>query len=124
MKRAFACVLVAWFALAACGSSKTSEVKAAWGPESTPVVSQGEKTARVVGHVLDRGTGEPIGGARIEAPGGRTAVSDSAGYFEITGFRLGEEGELRATWGQEKKARTTLRPLEPGTLEVVLHLGS
>ena len=120
MKRTHAILLLA---LSACSPAQTNEVNAGWNNEPAPVVSQAEKAIRVVGHVLDRSTGEPVGGARIEAPGGRTAVSDSVGYFEITGFLPGEEGELTATWGKEKTARAQLRPLAPGSLEIVLYLG-
>jgi len=109
--------------LVGCTQAKTSEVNAGWSGENGPTLSRSETGVMVVGHVLDRNTGEPVVGARIEAPGGLTAVSNAAGYFEITGFIEGESGELKATWGEGFSARTQLRALRPGRLEVVLHLG-
>jgi len=109
--------------LAACAQGKTDEVQAGWSNEPTPSLSRTENEVSIVGHVLDRRTGEPVTGARIEAPGGRTAVSGTGGYFEITGFVEGESGHLVATWGQGLRADLQLRALRPGRLEVVLHLG-
>lgn len=109
--------------LAACAQGKTDEVQAGWSHDSSPSLSRTETEVSIVGHVLDRGTGESVTGARIEAPGGRTAVSGVDGYFEITGFVVGESGNLVATWGQGLRADLQLRALQPGRLEVVLHLG-
>lgn len=111
------------FLMAACAQGKTAEVNAGWRADSAASLSRTETAVSVVGHVLERGTGEPVVGARIEAPGGRTAVSGAGGYFEITGFLEGDSGPLVATWGQGLRAELQLRALRPGRLEVVLHLG-
>ena len=100
-------------------------------PEVAPYSSLGEtprtpkKAEPVVvrGHVLDRATREPVIGARVEGPGGRSAVSGNDGFFELTGFDAGEGGELTARMTDGREASTKLRPLQPGALEVVLHLG-
>ncbi len=115
--------LLVLLGLWACSQPEPSEVQAGWNTESGSLQKDRETRILVVGHVMDRATGNPIGGARIEAPGGRTAVSDARGYFEIAGFSEGEQGSLKAFLGKERMVETQLRPLRPGKLEVVLHLG-
>ena len=110
--------------LVACSSSKSGDVHAGWRNGAASDPETGEATVQIIGHVLDRSTGEPVVGARLEGPGGRTAVSDQDGFFVMTGFSPGESGELRATWGKNATVTTLLRPLEAGRLEVVLHLAT
>jgi hypothetical protein len=117
-------VLTSALVLVACSPSRSGETHAGWRDQASNDPEPGDTAIQVIGHVLDRSTGEPIVGARLEAPGGRTAVSDASGFFVISGFTPGEEGELRATLGKDRSTSTLLRPLEPGRLEVVLYLGS
>lgn len=76
----------------------------------------------VRGHVLDGATREPVAGARVEGPGGRSSVSRGDGFFELRGFELGEEGEVTARTDDGRVAETRLLPLRDGGLEVVLHV--
>lgn len=108
----------------ACSSSQSGDVHAGWRSTPTSNPETGEASVQIIGHVLDRSSGEPIVGARLEGPGGRTAVSDKDGFFVLTGFSVGESGELIATWGKDASVSTRLRPLEQGRLEVVLHLAT
>ena len=78
--------------------------------------------AVVTGTCIDAETGERVAGAKIEAPGGKSAVSGRDGRFEIRGLHAGDEGELIARMSDGRKAQNHLRPLSPGTLEVVLRL--
>src|SRR6516225_9958164 len=74
--------------------------------------------AVVTGTCIDAETGERVAGAKIEAPGGKSAVSGRDGRFEIRGLHAGDEGELIARMSDGRKAQNHLRPLSPGTLEV------
>ena len=112
-------------ALAVCACSEPEPTEVAPYSSLGRTARTPEKAEPVVvrGHVVDRSTREPVIGARVEGPGGRSAVSGNDGFFELTGFDAGEGGELSARMTDGRVASTTLRPLQPGALEVVLHLG-
>jgi hypothetical protein len=78
--------------------------------------------AVVTGTCVDAETGEHLAGAKIEVPGGKSAVSGRDGRFEIRGLHAGDDGEITARMQDGRAARNPLRPLQPGTLEVVLRL--
>ena len=76
----------------------------------------------VVGTVLDAATGEPVSGARVEGPEKLSARTNSQGRFELTGLRVGLEGDLTVEMSDGRSGKVHLRPLRPVRLEVVLHL--
>ena len=78
--------------------------------------------AVLTGTCVDAETGARLGGVKIEAPGGKSAVSDRDGRFEIRGLKAGEDGAVVASLSDGRRASLTLRPLAPGPLEVVLQL--
>lgn len=79
--------------------------------------------ASIQGTVLDRATGAVVAGARIDFPDGRTATSSDTGRFDVGDFDLGLAGELRVRAEDGRAATLAIRPLRPGDLEVVLHVG-
>jgi hypothetical protein len=78
--------------------------------------------AVLMGTCVDAETGARVAGATVGAPGGKSATSDRNGRFEIHGLRSGEGGVVTASDSDGRRASLTLRPLAPGTLEVVLQL--
>lgn len=80
--------------------------------------------ARVAGTLLDAATGAPVPDVTVHGPRGRTARSDIRGRFVLEGLRVGDEGEVTAQSGDGRRASIHLRPLQSGTLEVVLHLAA
>ncbi len=79
--------------------------------------------ASIRGTVLDRATGASVSGARVEFPDGRSAETDDAGRFECVDFEPGIVGEVRVLIDDGRRGSVELRPLGPGSLEVVLHAG-
>ena len=112
-----AALLAALAVLAGCASARSGSD--APGGTSAPVVLDGPP-AVVAGTVLDGATGRPVAGARVVGPGGREAVSDALGRFELD-LVAGLAGPLVAREGT-RVGENRLRPLEPGRLEVVIHL--
>jgi len=76
----------------------------------------------VTGTVVDARTGKPIAGALVRGPGGLETKTDRAGRFVLRGLARGASGELVATTEAGASGKNLLRPLEGGTLEVVIHL--
>ena len=76
----------------------------------------------VVGTIVDAATGEPLSGVRVEGPGGAHATSGRDGRFELRGLSPGDQGDVTARLPDGRSGRASLRPLEAGPLEVVLHL--
>ena len=113
--------LVLALVLAACGTDggERSRGETALSPAE---VVRGARLAQVTGTVVDALSGAPVAGATIEGPGGTRATSDARGRFTLSGLPLGAEGELVARSADGAEARNRLRPLQAGTLEVVLRL--
>jgi hypothetical protein len=84
--------------------------------------SAAAEEASVQGTVVDAATRAPVAGAQVRAPDGSRARSDEAGRFRIAGLAPGLAGELVAEGPDGGVGRLPLRPLRPGTLEVVVHL--
>lgn len=104
---------------AGCAGARTSRTERETGSsEAVPALSGAP--AFVAGTVLDGSTGRPVGGARVTGPGGREAVSDACGRFELA-LVAGLAGPLLAREGA-RSGENRLRPLEPGRLEVVIVL--
>lgn len=76
----------------------------------------------VTGTVVDARSGKPIAGALVRGPGGAETKSDARGRFVLRGLSLGASGELVGTTPAGLAGKNTLRALESGPLEVVLHL--
>ena len=120
-------LLAAGLALAtmACGTSPEADERAVTAGEARSVAS-GTGPCVVVGTVIEAATAEPVGGARVEGPGGFVATTDEDGRFELSGLALGAAGELVASLETEGGGRlqglNRLRPLRAGRLEVVIFL--
>jgi len=85
--------------------------------------SGGADTECVVkGVVVDVQDGTPLVGVRVEGPSGTRAVSDTRGRFALTGLQEGIDGSVRAWRSDGWEVEIPLRPLEPGSLQVVLRL--
>jgi hypothetical protein len=87
--------------------------------------TQSEKSASeavLTGTCIDASTGERLSGIQVEAPGGKRAVSNRDGRFEIRGLNAGQGGVVAATSSDGRQASLPLRPMNAGTLEVVLRL--
>ncbi len=109
-------VLVVWilsFGACACACTDREGDKNADAPSR----------AELVGTVLDRATGAPIEGALVRLPDGSETRTDALGRFAVSDLTPGLAGEVHARAENGREGRVTLRPLEPGRLEVVLHLG-
>jgi hypothetical protein len=78
--------------------------------------------AIVVGTVIDAATGQAVPDIRLEGPQGARATSDERGRFEMEGLRAGDSGEIVAKAPDGRRGGVTLRPLQPGRLEVVVQL--
>jgi len=117
MKRALLAVAAALLVAACHNPSATETLERAGSPSGRsgpgPVIT---------GTVLDARTGAPIAGALVRGPHGVEARSDEHGRFVLRGLALGESGELVGTTEAGLRGTNRLRPLEPGALEVVLHL--
>lgn len=89
---------------------------------SPSAAAQAGERASLAGTVLDAQSSDPVPGARVRAPSGAEATTDAQGRFLIEGLEPGLAGELRA-WAEDgREAVSTLRPLRPGRLEVVLRI--
>jgi hypothetical protein len=87
--------------------------------------TQSEKNASesvLTGTCVDAATGERLSGVKVEAPGGKSAVSGRDGRFEIRGLPAGQGGSVTASTSDGRQASVPLRPMIAGTLEVVLRL--
>ena len=104
----------------ACGSNSVD--RAPGSPYSPALSGAGETSAEISGTVVDALSGLPVAGASIEGPAGTRATSDEHGRFRLKDLPVGAEGELVARTKDGSEARNPLRPLRPGTLEVVLRL--
>lgn len=118
MLRAALTLACASLVLAGCGAGTNGRAR----PEPGAASSSGPRTAILTGTVLDAASGEPVPDAVVEAPGGISVRTDAHGRFRLAGLPEGATGEIVARGPQGKEARNPLRPLRPGTLEVVLHL--
>jgi hypothetical protein len=107
-------------ALGACGTDGAGGASGSSGPAASAAL--GARAATITGTVVDADSGAPVAGASIEGPGGARASSDAQGRFTLSGLPVGVEGELVARGQDGAEARNRLRPLRPGTLEVVLRL--
>jgi len=76
----------------------------------------------VTGTVLDARTGKAVAGATVRAPDGQTATTDARGRFVLRGLAAGTSGELVGTTEAGLTGKNLLRPLEGGSLEVVLYV--
>ena len=81
-----------------------------------------QQTCSVVGTTLEAATGEVLAEVEIKGPAGSHAKSDKHGHFVLENLPAGTTGEVEALAHDGRKARTTLRPLAPGKLEIVLYL--
>ena len=80
------------------------------GPRAYAIVL-GEPTQQLVGRVLDRASGEPLGTARIElSPGQESVTTDRRGQFVFTRLRPGDYGlrVSRADYRGETVAQLSL----------------
>lgn len=112
---ALLCLFLAQIPLAtSCGANGTGPTHG----RSAPAAG----AAEVAGSVVDAATGDPVAGARIDGPRGRTARSDARGRFLLADLGVGTEGEIRATASDGRAASVRLRALQAGRLEVVLQL--
>lgn len=110
----------AWLALAALGLGGCACGDAP--PE--PAAFAASEAAVVQGTVVDAGTRAPVAGATLTAPDGSRARSDADGRFRFDALTPGLSGELVAAGSDGRVGRVPLRPLRPGSLEVVVHLRS
>jgi hypothetical protein len=106
-------VLSSTAALACCGPSRHGSGQSENGAATDVIVT---------GTCVDAESGEKLSGVKIAAPGEKSAISGRDGRFEIRGLRAGDEGALEASLSDGRRAKLMLRPLKPGTLEVVLQL--
>lgn len=97
---------------------------AACGGPASPSELRAEEAAEVaiVGTTLDAASGEPVAGAEVRGPEGVEARSDERGRFMLSGLEAGWSGEITARTESGLTGSVAVRPLAPGTLEVVLHL--
>jgi hypothetical protein len=87
--------------------------------------TQTEKSASesvLTGTCVDAATGERLSGVKVEAPGGKSAVSGRDGRFEIRGLNAAQGGIVAASSTDGRQASVPLRPMSAGTVEVVLRL--
>jgi len=113
-------VLLVFLALGLSGCACCDDAQSS--PTAAGTVDAAAGEAIVQGTVVDAATRAPVAGAQVTAPGGSRARSDDAGRFRIAGLAPGLEGELVAEGPDGAVGRVPLRPLRPGTLEVVVHL--
>jgi len=115
--RALALVLA--LALAGCGTDGAERAAGSPGGGSSAL---GARSATITGTVVDAESGAVVAGVSIEGPGGARAKSDERGRFTLSGLPVGGEGQIVARSQDGREAVNRLRPLRPGTLEVVLRL--
>jgi hypothetical protein len=82
----------------------------------------GDRSAVIVGTVVDAATGKSVANAKVEGPGGRKTTSDDAGRFRLEGFEIGTTGEVKASVSDGRSASVVLQRLSEKKLEIVLHL--
>ncbi|HEX6882671.1 MAG TPA: hypothetical protein VF530_04770 [Planctomycetota bacterium] len=92
------------------------------GATAAPAAHQTGPAPVVTGTVVDARTGKPVAGAVVRGPGGLETKTDKTGRFVLRGLARGASGELVATSAAGASGKNLLRPLEGGTLEVVIHL--
>jgi hypothetical protein len=107
--------------LASCGTRQVSGKEAADAASRTTARQAGGPVV-VVGTTLDASSRQPLAGVFVEGPGGTQAQSDARGRFLLRGLAVGAQGELVATGPDGRRGSVRLRPLERGSLEVVLFL--
>jgi hypothetical protein len=96
----------------ACGSNGSSDGRKA------------DKSARIVGTVVDAATGSPVADVKVEGPNESSARTDSNGRFELKNLEVGASGEVKARLDDGRKGSVALRPLASGRLEIVLHVSA
>lgn len=114
-----ACAALSVFA-ACAPASNSSNTQGEFS--STAHEAGAEQACTVVGTTLEAATGEVLPDVEIKGPAGSHAMSDKKGHFALEDLPAGTTGEVEALAHDGRKARTTLRPLAPGKLEIVLYL--
>jgi hypothetical protein len=122
MTKCIACLALALLAIlvvaGACGSSRSAPERPRTAHEARG--AHPGPPAVIRGTTVDASTGAPLGGVRVEGPGGAMTRSDPAGRFELRGVETGIAGELVGRTDDGRSGRNRLRPLTGGVLEVVL----
>jgi hypothetical protein len=110
-------VFLSGLLLIACACRKSGS-SASGAPDAS-----GTAAPVVVGTVIDAATGEPVSGARVEAPDKKHAKTNRDGRFEITDLTAGTEGDLTVKLDDGRAGHVHLRRLVRGPpLEVVLQV--
>ena len=102
--------------------SRSSWVMAALAFVLCACFGDADPECEVRGVVVDVQDGSPLVGVWVEGPGGKRAVSDPRGRFALAGLEEGVTGRLRAWRSDGWEVEIPLRPLQTGSLEVVLRL--
>ncbi|MEW6072233.1 MAG: carboxypeptidase regulatory-like domain-containing protein [Planctomycetota bacterium] len=105
---------------AACGAQRAGESATSFGPAEAAARIGAGPPPLVQGTVVEAATGKPLAGALVRAPGGQEVRTGADGRFVLAGLPAGTAGELAARTASGLAGRVRLRPLAPGTLEVVL----
>ncbi len=99
--------------LASCGGESAAHS----APESDSAAH-----CALVGTTLDAATGALLADVELSGPDGARTRSNAEGRFAFENLSTGWSGEVSARTADGRAQSLHVRPLQPGSLEVVLHL--